>query len=133
MFNAKTKAFIDALKCPICQDKIDLHDYQQLNNKFASNQNAFNFNCMKEVSHYQMWFEHWKNSNCISDDQLWIKIDDEKYCISQEYDIGRTFISIYNKEKKNKKTKYFNSILFDWQKMDQEKIAARLKTILIFH
>ena len=132
MFDAKTRNFIKSLRCPICQSKIDLHDYKQVNNKLAGNENSFNFNCIKVASHYQVWFEHWKDIKKVSDDQVEIYFDSRVYLINQEYlDGKRTYITLFN-GKKRLKTEFFQSVIFDWQKMDEEKIINRLKTILTF-
>lgn len=130
MLNKKSKDFIDSLKCPICRSKIDLHDWNSPTDR-SINADTFNFVCMLEATHYQIWFKYWNHATGIDDDKVMLKCEDKNYHISQEYDNNNSYIDVLTA--KTSKVYYFPYILFDWQKeTDLEKIINKVKTLLTF-
>jgi hypothetical protein len=147
------KIILNSLKCPVCKGQIDLFDWNGSTNKKTK---QHNFCCAADQGHYQIWFAHWDSPPQISQDQVQIYDGKRLYRIRQIYtssslatnqqivwnnateitiwdvDPERRIIILDSKNQKTTPRFDYNKVIFDWQKIDRDKIINKIKTILTF-
>lgn len=133
------KAMLNAMKCPICGNQIDLLDWALPVSKRGNN-----FGCVNDCTHYSMYFVHWDQPVRIATENVIVFDGNRLYDITQEHYLGvipfpSTKILVREIDKENRiidggnfSTFQYDKKLFDFGKTDKDKIIHRVRTILVF-
>ena len=128
------KAFLNSLKCPLCQSRIDMLDW-----KDKSDGRKYNFCCASDWEHYRCFFVHWEPVHRIEYESVIVYQGKFKYVMTQ-FDDQHTEIVTHEVDAEHRVVDKrggpgkisFKLHLFDFAKTNREKVTNRLKTILVF-
>jgi len=130
------KLILNALKCPICQSRLDLLDW-----KDHIPGPKYNFTCSSNWEHYRIFFVHWEPVCRVEYETVIVYEGKHQYRITQYGMPDRTEIFIHdvdaenriidNRSKTNNKFSYEKK-LFDFANTTREKVVNRVRTILVF-
>lgn len=133
------KAMLDSMKCPVCGGQIDLFDWARPVSKRGNN-----FGCVRDNSHYGMYFNHWDQPPVILSETVSVIDVNRLYDIEQKHFMGTvpfpgTTILIRDVDKEGRtidggrfKRLSFDKVLFDFRTLNKEKVINKVKTILVF-
>jgi hypothetical protein len=123
------KTLLNNLKCPVCKAQIDIAG--------RSISSQYNYSCSGHPQEYVLFIDS-QLSLPIRYDRVIIYDEHNKYIVVQVYGAQYTVLDVWKVDAEgnltdyNNKTVKLNYILFDYQKMDREKIVRRLKTVMVF-
>jgi hypothetical protein len=132
--NKVAKNILNSLRCPLCQSSVDLYDFATERQKPDV---YYNFHCINNNDHFEVWFPHWAEICQIDNDVVRIYYNNNYYRIGQYYPNQATYINIgkfggENRLNNSSERLYFGNVMFDWQNTNRDKIITRLQTLMTF-